>query len=234
LTLDPLSAINGPYRGTRHPFQANALTALALNSDSFSLPKRISMLKTMRSLLTTGVVLVIAFVIAGCGVPTVFSGQTGLSVAGDPPPLPPPPTPPPPPPPPKRVKIVDNKIVINEKVFFAFDKALIKDESHGLLDEVAKVMKDNAHVTKVTVEGHASLENDTAAARQYNKLLSSKRAEAVKAYLVAAGVGAGRLDHKGYGVEKPLASNDSDEGREKNRRVEFTITAQSPKAKGAK
>jgi OOP family OmpA-OmpF porin len=183
--------------------------------------------RTIRSLLTAGLVASVAFAIAGCGAPTVFQGQAGLKVVGDPPPLPPPPPPPPPPPEePKRVKIVENKIVINEKVFFEFDKAIIKTESHNLLDEVAKVIKENAHVKKVVVEGHASLENDTAAARQYNKLLSDKRAEAVKTYLISQGVEAGRLDHKGYGVEKPLDSNDTEDGREKNRRVEFTISEQ--------
>ena len=126
------------------------------------------------------------------------------------------------------MKIVDNKIEITEKVFFEFDKAAIKSESHGLLDEVAKVMNDNPHVKKVRVDGHASLEKDTAATRQYNKRLSGLRAKAVMQYLVAKGVDAGRLDAKGFGNEQPLGSNDTDEGREKNRRVEFTILERDP------
>jgi OOP family OmpA-OmpF porin len=124
------------------------------------------------------------------------------------------------------VKIVDNKIEITEKVFFEFDKAIIKPESHGLLDEVAKVVKENPHVKKVRVDGHASLEKDTPATRQYNKRLSSMRAKAVMEYLVKAGVDRDRLESKGFGNEQPLASNDTDEGREKNRRVEFTIVEQ--------
>lgn len=183
--------------------------------------------KTKRSLLAVGL-LPIAFTLIGCGVPTVFQGQTGLQVVGDLPPKPPPP-PPPPPQEPKRVMIKADKIVINEKVFFEFDKAIIKTESHSLLKEVAKVMNDNAHVKKVRVDGHASLETDTMAARQYNKMLSDRRAAAVKTFLVNAGVNADRVSHKGWGVEKPLASNDTEQGREKNRRVEFTITEQSSK-----
>ena len=180
----------------------------------------------VRSLITAAVVLSMALVIVGCGVPTVFQGQTGLKVIGEGPPPPPPPPPPKAPEPPKRVKIVDNKITIAEKVFFEFDKAIIKTESHGLLDEVAKVMKDNPHVKKVRVDGHASLENDNGAARQYNKLLSSKRAEAVSRYLQTQGVEANRLESKGFGNDNPLASNDTEDGREKNRRVEFTILEQ--------
>lgn len=170
-------------------------------------------------------------VIVGCGTPTVFQGQTPVNVVGDLPPLPPPPPPPPPPEAPKRVEITKDKIVINEKVFFEFDKAIIKTESHDLLQEVAKVIKDNPHVKHVVVEGHASMENESPAAKQYNKNLSDKRAEAVKNYLVTQGVEGNRLSHKGYGVEKPLASNDTEDGREKNRRVEFTITEQDEKGK---
>ncbi|MEM9693210.1 MAG: OmpA family protein, partial [Myxococcota bacterium] len=143
-----------------------------------------------------------------------------------PPPPPPPPSPSPPPEPPPRVKIVDNKIVINEKVYFEFDKSVIKEESFSLLNEVAGVMKDNPHVKKVRVDGHASLEKDTPATRAYNKNLSELRARAVMEYLITQGVERERLDSKGFGNEEPLESNDTDEGREKNRRVEFTILEQ--------
>lgn len=180
---------------------------------------------SLRSLFMATTVLSTAAVIAGCGVPTVFQGKTGIAIMGDAPA--PPPPPPAPEEEPKRVKLTSNKIEITEKVFFEFDKAVIKSESHGLLDEVAQVMKDNEHVKKVRVDGHASLEKDTPATRQYNKRLSSMRAKAVVQYLVSKGVDASRLESKGFGNEQPLASNDTDEGREKNRRVEFNITEQT-------
>ncbi|MEM9692414.1 MAG: OmpA family protein, partial [Myxococcota bacterium] len=127
---------------------------------------------------------------------------------------------------PKKVIIKDNKIVITEKIFFEFDKAKIKEESHGILDEVAKVMNENPHVKKVRIDGHASLEKDSIVIRNYNKKLSQKRAEAVMAYIIADGVAAERLSAKGFGNEQPLETNDTEEGREKNRRVEFTILEQ--------
>jgi OOP family OmpA-OmpF porin len=159
----------------------------------------------------------------GCG-PTVFAGKVGIKIVGNAPapPPPPPPQPAPPPPPPKRVKIVDNKIVINEKVQFEVNKANILEESHSLLNEVAGVMKKNPHVKKVQVEGHASSEGNPG----HNKWLSGARAKAVMTFLVGAGVEQGRLQHKGFGSDKPIADNETEEGRVKNRRVEFNILEQ--------
>ncbi len=181
----------------------------------------------LSSLLSVGVVLAASVPFIGCG-PTVFAGATGLNIVGD---LPPPPPPPPkkeePPPPPKRVEVTAKAIVIRDKVYFEFDKSIIKHESHDLLDEVAKVMNDNPQITKVQVDGHASLENDTPNHRSYNKRLSQARAKAVMQFLVSKGVDRKRLTSKGYGNEKPLESDSTDEGREKNRRVEFTILEQT-------
>ncbi len=180
----------------------------------------------LSSLLSAGVVLIATAPVIGCG-PTVFEGLSGLNIVGDLPPPPPPPKKEEPPPPPKRVEVTAKKIVIREKVFFEFDKSIIKAESHDLLNEVAKVMNDNPQIKKVQVEGHASLEKDTPNHRNYNKRLSDARARAVMEYLASQGVDRKRLASKGFGNEKPLADNDTEEGREKNRRVEFTILEQS-------
>ena len=169
-----------------------------------------------------------ALALAGCG-PTVFKGDTGLKIVGDLPPAPPPPPPKPAPEPPKRAKIVDNKIIIDEKIQFEYDKAIILPVSHGILDEVVKVMNENPHVKKVRIEGHASDEGRGAAANAYNKRLSDQRAGAVMEYLVSKGIDKAKLESVGYGVEKPIAGNDTEEGREKNRRVEFNILEQEAK-----
>lgn len=138
-----------------------------------------------------------------------------------------------PPPKPKKVrkaKLVGKKIEITEKVMFDYNKATIKAESHGLLNDVADVIKENPTVTKINVEGHT----DSDGSDSYNKKLSQKRANSVKDYLVKAGIDGSILEAIGYGEERPLADNGTDEGKEKNRRVEFNIIGQGqpqPKSK---
>jgi OOP family OmpA-OmpF porin len=163
--------------------------------------------------------------VQGCAGQISFAGDSALSVAGDPPPPPPPPPPPkeePPPPPPARVEVRDNKIEIREKIQFDHAKATIKEESHDLLNEIADVIKKNPHIKKISVEGHASAEGDPG----FNKRLSGDRAKSVVTYLVEKGIPKDALQSKGFGVEKPIASNDTEEGRMKNRRVEFNIIEQ--------
>lgn len=122
-----------------------------------------------------------------------------------------------------RVEITDDKIIIREKVQFDFNKATIKPESNSLLAEVAKVMNDNPRLKKIRVDGHASSEGEDA----YNMSLSEKRAKAVMDHLVKKGkVDKRRLSFEGFGETTPLQSNDSETGREANRRVEFTILEQ--------
>jgi outer membrane protein OmpA-like peptidoglycan-associated protein len=152
----------------------------------------------------------------GCGGTTTFQDTTPIRIAAAPPP------PPAPPPPQKQVKIRDNRIEIGEKIQFAYDKSEILPASFAIMDELAKVIQENPHVQKVSIEGHASDEGE----EQHNLILSKARAEAVRLYLVSKGVAADRLTSTGYGESKPLVANDSDAGREKNRRVEFHITKQ--------
>jgi outer membrane protein OmpA-like peptidoglycan-associated protein len=156
--------------------------------------------------------------VLGCGGTTTFQDTTPIRIAV----APPAPPPEPPPPPKKEVKIRDNRIEIGEKIQFAYDKAEVLSESFAILDELAKVIQENPHVKSIRIEGHASDEGE----EQHNLILSKARAEAVRAYLVAKGVSADRLVSNGYGESKPLVANDTPEGREKNRRVEFHITKQ--------
>ena len=159
-----------------------------------------------------------------CG-PTVFADASALSILGDPPPLPPPPEPEPepePPPEPKRVEVTAAAIVINDKILFETDKAAIRPESFDLMNEITQVVKDNPRIKKISIEGHT----DDVGSKRYNKKLSQKRADSVMAYLTEHGVEAERLSAVGHGEEKPIVENDSDENREKNRRVEFIILEQ--------
>ncbi|MFO0664162.1 MAG: OmpA family protein [Polyangiaceae bacterium] len=169
--------------------------------------------------------LMVSVVAAACTPSLYMKGETAISAeAPDVPPPPPCPTAAPKADPAKRVEVKEKAITIAEKIQFEQGKALIKKESHGLLDEIATVLKENPRIKKVSVEGHASADGDAKA----NKTLSDERAKAVVAYLTAKGVESTRLEGKGWGEEKPIADNKTEEGREKNRRVEFIIVAQDP------
>jgi OOP family OmpA-OmpF porin len=87
------------------------------------------------------------------------------------------------------------------------------------LDQIVQTLRDNAHITQVEIEGHT----DAAGLVDMNLRLSQRRAEAVRSYLVEQGIDEARLLPVGYGQEKPIADNDTFEGREQNRRVEFRI-----------
>lgn len=168
-------------------------------------------------LLSAGL-LIASFAVAGCG-PRIWSDNAGMAIVGTAPE--PEAAPAPEPEPEKRVEVRDNKIIINEKVQFEFDSAKIREVSHSLLDEVAKVIKENPQIKKIEVEGHASAEGSD----DHNMKLSDRRAKAVVKYLTGkGGVAKGSLSAKGYGETRPLDASNP-EG-ERNRRVEFTITEQ--------
>lgn len=163
-----------------------------------------------------------ALLAVACGGTIAFQGENPISVVGSPPAPPPPPPPPEEPPPPARVEVRDNKIEITEKIQFEYNKAVILPASFGLLDEIADVIQKNPHIKKIAIEGHASSEGNA----KHNLKLSDDRAKSVMKYLTDKGVDAARLTAKGYGVERPIADNATEEGREKNRRVEFMIVEQ--------
>ena len=102
-------------------------------------------------------------------------------------------------------------------VLFDFGSAEIKSEAHPMLNEASDVLKKNSEVN-FQVDGHT----DSNGPAEYNIKLSERRANAVMEYLVSKGVDAKRLTIKGFGLTKPAVSNDTKEGRAKNRRVELT------------
>jgi OOP family OmpA-OmpF porin len=161
--------------------------------------------------------------LVGCGGTTKFAGAQPFTIAGTPPP---PPVVAEAPKVPPRVELRDNKIEFKEKIQFEASKAIIKEESFSLLHDIADVIKKNPQVKKISIEGHASAEGNPAK----NKKLSDDRAKSVMTHLVKKeGIDAARLTAKGWGSEKPIAPNDTLEGREKNRRVEFLVTEQDVK-----
>lgn len=162
--------------------------------------------------------------LGGCSSTIAFSDSSSIPIEGAlPPPPPPPPPKPEPPPEPKRVEVTADRIVIRDKILFEVDKAIIRTESHGLVDEITQVVKDNPQILKLSIEGHT----DGDGSAKYNQTLSDKRAAAVLQYLVDHGVAQERLTSKGFGESKPIGDNATPEGKEMNRRVEFIIVEQS-------
>lgn len=125
-----------------------------------------------------------------------------------------PPPPPPPPPVQERVSIILN-------ILFDFDKAVVKDKYYADVKKIADLMHEFPD-KNITIEGHT----DNFGTDEYNKKLSAERAASVRQYLIDKfGINGSRLTSVGYGEEKPIASNDTAEGRQKNRRVEAVLEA---------
>ncbi len=130
---------------------------------------------------------------------------------------PPAPTPAPPAPPPAP-KPVSEKVTMAADAHFDFDKSVLKPEGKAKLDDlVGKLKAVNLEV--IIAIGHT----DSIGSDAYNKKLSQRRADAVKAYLVSKGIEANRIYTEGKGESQPIADNKTKEGRAKNRRVEIEV-----------
>lgn len=106
-------------------------------------------------------------------------------------------------------------VVLND-VNFEFDSAELTSNARNILNGVAERLVNNPDV-RVSIEGHT----DSRGSAEYNKDLSQRRAESVTTYLAQRGVDANRMRAVGYGEERPIASNENDQGRAQNRRVEL-------------
>lgn len=123
----------------------------------------------------------------------------------------------------KRVEVRADHIEIHEKIQFEANQAVIESVSFPLLEEIADVLRRSPQIKRIQIEGHASSEGDA----EVNQSLSEARAKAVREHLVSkGGVAEERLTSKGFGSSKPISVDDSEAGREKNRRVEFNILEQ--------
>jgi len=110
------------------------------------------------------------------------------------------------------------QIMILENIEFATGKATILPSTLPALDEIAKAMKQNGSM-RFEIGGHT----DSTGSADANMLLSQQRAESVRNYLVKKGIDAVRMTAHGYGPTQPIAPNDTEEGRARNRRIEFRI-----------
>ncbi|HTJ84289.1 MAG TPA: OmpA family protein [Polyangiaceae bacterium] len=124
---------------------------------------------------------------------------------------------------PKDVRVTTQEIVILRQVHFKLGKSSLDQTvdpvSDDLLTEVRDVILQHPEIQVIEVQGHA---DDTGTA-EFNKQLSQQRATAVRSWLVRKGIDGKRLVATGYGATRPVASNQTDEGRAQNRRVQFVI-----------
>jgi outer membrane protein OmpA-like peptidoglycan-associated protein len=118
----------------------------------------------------------------------------------------------------KKLVVKRDKLELKEKLYFAWNQAVLQEVSFPVLDEVVQALKDNKSF-RVQVAGHSSSEGR----EEHNQTLSEKRATAVLDYLVAHGIERERLASKGFGSSLPADSNDTVAGRENNRRVVFVV-----------
>jgi len=116
---------------------------------------------------------------------------------------------------------VKDRIYTLQDVYFNTDKATLRESSYDALNDLLSAMQTNKAM-RVEIAGHT----DDRASAEYNKDLSQRRAESVKAYLVENGIAKDRIRAKGYGETEPVASNETEEGRQKNRRVEVRVLKQ--------
>ncbi|MFN8626945.1 MAG: TonB-dependent receptor [Candidatus Binatia bacterium] len=148
------------------------------------------------------------------GPPRTFGLELAYNFSAAPEAVAPPPAPvvqAPAPPPAKK------KIVLRS-VHFDFDKATLKADAKPILDEAVQVLRHEGSVD-IVVEGHT----DSVGSEHYNLGLSRRRADTVRRYLVDHGIAASRITAEGMGESKPVASNDTADGRAQNRRVELHV-----------
>ncbi|MBK7811573.1 MAG: OmpA family protein [Saprospiraceae bacterium] len=119
-------------------------------------------------------------------------------------------------------------VEFTSSILFSFDKSTLSNQAKGNLDNLAEILNTHSD-TDNEIQGHT----DSKGSNSYNQNLSIQRAKAVSNYLSQKGTASHRLNIKGFGEKLPKYLNDSAEGREKNRRVEFLITANEKMKKEA-
>ena len=115
-------------------------------------------------------------------------------------------------------KIAVGSKVVLKNIFFDSGKSTLKAESEKELDNLLTILNE-IPTLKIEISGHT----DNVGSAKFNKSLSEKRAKAVVDYLISKGISADRLTYVGYGFDQPIASNDTPEGRQQNRRTEFKV-----------
>jgi len=116
-------------------------------------------------------------------------------------------------------RVEKGQIKIIERIEFKSGSDKILPESFAIMEAVRAILAEHAEITRIAIEGHT----DNVGKAEFNKKLSQRRAESVMKWLTQKGIKRERLEAHGFGMERPIADNDSDEGKQTNRRVEFHI-----------
>ncbi len=124
---------------------------------------------------------------------------------------------------PSFIHMEGNEVRVLKQVHFATGKTTILPDSFPILQEVADLLKANPQITRLSVEGHT----DDRGGNAMNLTLSQGRTDSVVRWLTEHGIASSRLEAHGFGEEKPIADNKTEEGRTANRRVEFKIINES-------
>jgi outer membrane protein OmpA-like peptidoglycan-associated protein len=121
-------------------------------------------------------------------------------------------------------RVSDDTLLVHfqSDVLFDVDSAIVKPQAQDALDDAAQVFQEYKK-TAIVVQGHT----DSTGTEEHNQTLSERRAQSVVAYLTGKGIDPQRMAPQGYGEGQPVASNDSTEGRAKNRRVDLLLKAKA-------
>lgn len=119
-----------------------------------------------------------------------------------------------------QVRVVGDKIILDEKVHFAVNMDVVRRLSYPLLGRVAKLLTEHPDYIHIEVQGHTDKNGDA----ELNRALSERRAKAVMEFLIASGISASRLSYHGYGEDFPVMDKETEWALFMNRRVEFKIT----------
>jgi OOP family OmpA-OmpF porin len=122
------------------------------------------------------------------------------------------------------------EIRILERIEFETAKATLRPESLPVLEGVLRALTEHPDIRKLQVEGHT----DNRGPDAFNMRLSQSRAQAVVAWLIEHGIASDRLLAQGFGETRPIDKNSSEDGRQRNRRVQFMIQERDPPANPAR
>jgi outer membrane protein OmpA-like peptidoglycan-associated protein len=122
-----------------------------------------------------------------------------------------------------RAALERERIVLRQQIQFETGTAAIRPESTAILDEVAKILELHPELELVEVQGHT----DETGTPEFNRQLSLHRARAVRSWLLGRGIAEQRLSARGLGADVPIDTNQSEQGRSRNRRVEFHVLRRS-------